>query len=68
MTLGRLRKAFADLARNGVCGTCSECTYSDPAKCAFFDRYDHQLTAESLREQALLHGMSAVDILAKLAE
>lgn len=54
MSPALFKKAFEDLARNGVWGTCSECTWEDPAKCVFADRYDHKLTAAQLYESALI--------------
>ena len=51
MNLARWKKHRQDFERNGRWGTCSGCTYDDPAKCADTDRYDHHFDATSLAGQ-----------------
>lgn len=50
-----LQRAFAEFARNERWGTCVACPQDTngvpyPEFCAYTDRYDHQLTGESLIE------------------
>ena len=44
----RFLKRLKDLARNGRWGECSDCAAVDPGLCVNTNRFDHQLTPQSL--------------------